>query len=124
MADRPLDTNTRLAVERTYLAAERTMMAWIRTSISLIGFGFTIFKFSEYLIDQEHHRALASPWVVGITMIVIGLIGLVLAWRQHRQQIASMLELDPTLPKSLASGMSALIALLGVLALVVVAARL
>jgi hypothetical protein len=31
MADQPLDTSTRLAVERTRLANERTLMAWIRT---------------------------------------------------------------------------------------------
>ncbi|MGB0437426.1 MAG: DUF202 domain-containing protein, partial [Mycobacterium sp.] len=42
MADQPLDTSTRLAVDRTRLAAERTLMAWIRTSTSLIAFGFTI----------------------------------------------------------------------------------
>lgn len=33
-----------LAHERTILAQERTLMAWVRTSLSLIGFGFTIFK--------------------------------------------------------------------------------
>ena len=36
MANRTLDTSTRLAVERTRLANERTLMAWIRTSTSLI----------------------------------------------------------------------------------------
>ena len=45
MADQPLDTSTRLAIQRTRLASERTLMAWIRTATSLIGFGFTIFKF-------------------------------------------------------------------------------
>ena len=53
MADQPLDTSTRLAVERTRLANERTLMAWIRTATSLIAFGFTIFKFFQYLATQE-----------------------------------------------------------------------
>ena len=40
---------TKLAVERTRLAYERTLMAWVRTSTSLISFGFTIYKFFQYL---------------------------------------------------------------------------
>ena len=35
-----LDTETRLAFERTYLAHERTLMAWVRTGLALISFGF------------------------------------------------------------------------------------
>ena len=42
-----LDSGTRLAVDRTRLAYERTLMAWVRTSISLITFGFTIYKFFQ-----------------------------------------------------------------------------
>jgi putative membrane protein len=80
MADQPLDTSTRLAVERTRLANERTLMAWIRTSTSLIAFGFTIFKFFQYLATQEHRHTVVSPWIVGMTMILIGLTGLALAW--------------------------------------------
>ena len=34
-----------LATERTRMAADRTLMGWIRTALSMIGFGFTIYKF-------------------------------------------------------------------------------
>ena len=44
-----LPAATRLAVDRTRLAYERTLMAWTRTATSLISFGFTIYKFFEYL---------------------------------------------------------------------------
>jgi putative membrane protein len=44
---------TQLAVERTTLAHERTLMAWVRTSVSLISFGFTIYKFFQYLRESE-----------------------------------------------------------------------
>ena len=88
MADGPLDASTRLAVERTRLASERTLMAWIRTSTSLIAFGFTIFKFFQYLsTEEELRKAIVSPWVVGLLMIVIGLAGLTLAWCQHRHEM-------------------------------------
>ena len=44
---------TRLAVERTRLAYERTLMAWTRTATSLISFGFTIYKFFQYLREDR-----------------------------------------------------------------------
>ncbi|NLF32655.1 MAG: DUF202 domain-containing protein, partial [Planctomycetes bacterium] len=38
-----------LAIQRTVLAAERTLLAWTRTSLALVAFGFTIYKFLQYL---------------------------------------------------------------------------
>ena len=36
--------STQLAIQRTVMAADRTLMAWIRTALSMISFGFTIYK--------------------------------------------------------------------------------
>jgi putative membrane protein len=125
MADQPLDTSTRLAVDRTRMAAERTLMAWIRTSTSMIAFGFTIFKFFQYLSTEERrHGALLSPWAVGMLMIVIGLTALALAWFQHRQEMKTLRAEGAHMPYSLAGVIAALIAGLGLFALVVVAWRL
>lgn len=44
---------TQRALLRTRLAYERTLMAWIRSSISLIGFGFPIYKFFQYVREQQ-----------------------------------------------------------------------
>ena len=41
------------ALDRTYMAADRTLMAWVRTSISMIGFGFTLYKFLQYIDEQN-----------------------------------------------------------------------
>jgi len=124
MADQPIDTSTRLAVERTRLANERTLMAWIRTATSLIAFGFTIFKFFQYLATEEHRNTVVSPWVVGMTMILVGLTGLALAWIQHRQQMKELKATVGSLPYSISGIMAGLIAVLGVIALVVVVMRL
>ena len=43
---------TGLAFERSRLASDRTTMAYMRTSVSLIGFGFTIYKFFQYLAED------------------------------------------------------------------------
>ena len=48
-----LDFAGELALKRTLLAHQRTLMAWIRTSASMISFGFTIYKFFEYLTTAE-----------------------------------------------------------------------
>lgn len=125
MADGPLDASTRLAVERTRLASERTLMAWIRTSTSLIAFGFTIFKFFQYLsTEEELRKAIVSPWVVGVLMIVIGLAGLTLAWFQHRQEMKALKAEAGAMPYSISGIMAGLIAILGVVALIVVIWRL
>ena len=52
-AEQDSSTSTKLAIERTRLAHERTLMAWVRTATSLISFGFTIYKFFEYLRESQ-----------------------------------------------------------------------
>jgi putative membrane protein len=122
---RPLDTSTQLAIERTRLAHERTLMAWIRTSTSLIAFGFTIFKFFQYMATEEHRRTVVSPWIVGMLMIVLGLVALALAWLQHRQAMRSLqAESGEKMPYSISAIMAGLIAGLGLVALFVVIGRL
>jgi putative membrane protein len=115
MADPPLDASTRLAVQRTRLAHERTLMAWIRTCTSLIAFGFTIFKFFQYLSTKEElRRAIVSPWVVGVLMILVGLIGLTLAWIQHRQAMKALQVEVGTMPYSISGIMAGFIAVVGI----------
>ncbi len=124
MTDQPSDANTRLAVQRTRLAYERTLMAWIRTCTSLIAFGFTIYQIFRYLATSERLRApFVSPQVVGVAMILVGLIALVLAWIQHRRDMKALQAEFGVLPFSMAGMMAALIAGLGVVALIAVTLR-
>jgi putative membrane protein len=125
VAEQPLDAATRLAVQRTRLAQERTLMAWIRTSTSLTAFGFTIFKFFEYLATNERRREpILSPWVLGMIMILVGLTGLTLAWIQHRQEMKELRTEVGPMPYSIAGIMAGFIAVLGAVALILVAFRL
>lgn len=46
-----LGYSTELAIQRTVMAADRTLMAWIRTALSMISFGFTIYKVIDGMQD-------------------------------------------------------------------------
>lgn len=124
MTDRPLDPNTRLAAERNRLALERTLMAWTRTATSLIAFGFTIFQIFRLLSENTQLREpFVSPQVIAAVMVVIGITALILAWIQHRQELAALrLEFGP-MRYSIASIVAAMIAGLGVLALLSITLR-
>lgn len=118
--------STKLAAERTRLAYERTLMAWVRTATSLISFGFTIFKFFEYLQEDKKvaplHQFL-GPRRFGMMMIGIGLVALLLATFQHVKSMRVLRADYPSAPYSLASVMAALIGVLGVLGFLSVAIK-
>lgn len=118
---------TTLAAERTRLAMERTLMAWTRTAISLISFGFTIYKFFQLLEENRQPPVksyLFGPQHFGGMMIVVGLVALTLAWIQHRQQLKALRSQFGPLPYSLAGVFAVFVATLGVVALYGVAMRL
>lgn len=86
MTDIPLTPNqlagerTEMGFARSVMALERTLMAWIRTSLSLISFGFTIFKFLEAMQDKSGtHIRENAPRNLGIFLIFLGMGLLVLA---------------------------------------------
>jgi putative membrane protein len=118
--------STQLALERTHLAHERTLMAWVRTATSLISFGFTIYKFFQYMQEQgqvQPVRRLLGPPQFAQLMISIGVISLLLATLQNWHSRKKMREIYPEVPYSLATALAALISILGVLAFIAVIFR-
>lgn len=63
---------------RTIMAADRTLMAWIRTSLSMLSFGFTIYKFLETMAEQNGVAPSNSPQQVGLFLTGLGVAAIVL----------------------------------------------
>jgi len=127
----PHKTNdaTRLALSRTILAHERTLMAWVRTSTSMISFGFTIYKFFQFVQDDrsaQHAERLLEPRGVALVMILIGVGGLVLATIDYRHQMDVLrrdYEAYGPLHGSIALAVATMVAGLGVLGFALVFLR-
>jgi putative membrane protein len=114
-----MDKNTRLAYDRTWLAYERTMQAWIRTATSLITFGFSVYKLVD-VIDREpgQRKLLAGPHEFGIALVCIGFVALAIATLEYRQNIRQIRAEYGKSPRSLSVWFAAIIAALGIFALV------
>ena len=115
----PLDRSTELAFERTRVAYERTMMAWIRTATSLITFGFTIYKlFQLEGLGHPQPDRLIGPREFAFILVSIGLVSLLLATIEHRQNIRTLGAQYKGRKRSLAVLVAALVSILGIVALV------
>jgi inner membrane protein YidH len=120
----PTATSTELAVDRTRLAHDRTIMAWVRTAASLISFGFTIYKFFQYLREQGHGgESRLGPREFALLLIGIGLFSLLLATIQSRHEMRIIRKHYGHVPYSLANIVAGMVALLGVLTFIAVILR-
>ncbi len=114
------EDRTDVAMERTRMAAERTLMAWVRTTLSMIGFGFSIFKFFQYLQQQgtatQWHPDM--PKNLGLFLVILGTGMLSLAIVQHIVFLKRLKERSgKKMPVSLANIAALFITLMGFFAL-------
>ncbi len=122
--DQNFDRSTELAFARTRAAYERTMMAWIRTATSLITFGFSVYKFFQIEVPRIDERGrLIGPRQFGLLLVSIGIISLIVATIEHRQDLRALRREDPHERRSLAVVVAALIGLLGLVALLLIIFR-
>lgn len=81
LSDVLAEKRTDLAAFRTVMAADRSLMAWLRTGLSLIGFGFSIYKFLEYVTAHGTQITFrkAGPRDIGLFLIGLGTLSLIFA---------------------------------------------
>lgn len=132
-------SRTSLAFERTRLATDRTMMATLRTSFSMIGFGFTLFSFFRSLTAQNlmgPNVPERTPALFGMMLVLLGILvlahGMWAEWRfrqrleADRAQLTAegMLPPEAPFPRGQVVVAGFLLLLLGLLAVLAMAARL
>ena len=80
------EERTDLATTRTLMAADRTLMAWTRTALSMISFGFTIYKvlegFREAGVHLAHPHSPSYHWPFSHGMGTVSMVmGTIEYWR-------------------------------------------
>ncbi len=117
MADKELKLVDMLALDRNKLAAERTLMAWVRTALSMISFGFTIYKFLQVIDEQSPVPVLRpnAPRNVGLVLTGLGTFVVIIASIQHWSYVKNLRTDQPYKPWDLSFIVACLIAILGAL---------
>jgi len=82
---------TDLAATRTLMAADRSLMAWIRTALSMISFGFTIYKvlegFRGSAVVLSHEN---GPRDIGLFLTGLGTVSLVMGTIEYWSRIRDL----------------------------------
>ena len=104
------------ALDRTFMAADRTLMAWVRTAISMIGFGFTVYKFLQYIHQQKPDGLppLDGPRNLALAFIALGLLSLAIAVIQDWHYTTRLQAEHRRRPFNLSLVVAAVVALIGV----------
>jgi putative membrane protein len=68
-----------MAIVRTALALDRTLLAWVRTSLTLVGFGFTLARYINHLIEVGtlHGLSKTYPREIGAALMALGVATLI-----------------------------------------------
>jgi putative membrane protein len=97
----PLSSNqlaqirTDLGVERTAMAADRSLMAWIRTALSMISFGFTIYKLLDGFAQSGQLADSSTPRTVGLFLIGLGTVAIVMGTIEYWFRVRGLQHLHP-----------------------------
>ena len=79
----------------TILSADRTLMAWISTALSMISFGFTIYKVLDTLARSGEVARSDSPRQVGLFLCAMGVAALLLGTLGYWTTLRDLQRIQP-----------------------------
>lgn len=80
---------TRLAAGRTLMAADRSLMAWVRTGLSMISFGFTIYKILQGVQEAGVIDHGVSPRSAGLFLTGLGTLSIIAGTVEYWQRASA-----------------------------------
>jgi inner membrane protein YidH len=90
------EERTDLATTRSVMAADRSLMAWIRTALSMISFGFTIYKVLEsFQASGLTLRVAYEPQLVGLVLTGLGTVSIVMGTVEYWFQLKDFSRIEP-----------------------------
>ncbi len=115
VAEDPAQKRTILALERTQMARERTFAAWVRTGLAPLAIGLGLVK----LMPDASPRWLIQ--VLGILLVLSGLYIFITGYRTYERVLLRLQQEGyEGLPISAIKGMTVMLLLAGVLALLLI----
>lgn len=93
---RSTGSSTDLSATRTRMAADRTLMAWIRTALSLLSFGFTIYKVLQAFEEAGGilpGRDIHTPRAVGLFLTGAGTVAMLMGTTQYIFELKELRQL-------------------------------
>ncbi len=88
------EDRTELAVQRTVMAADRSLMAWVRTGLSMISFGFTIYKLLQaFQSSGEILPRTSTPRNLGLFLTGLGTFALLAGTVEYFQTLKELHQL-------------------------------
>jgi len=110
-----------LGAMRTMMAADRTLMAWIRTALSLLSFGFAIYKILQDIEQSGKTLTDQTPRNIGLVFGIAGTTAMVMGTMEYWQTIHELRQdthfwyVRPALIMSLLMSLSGLVLIFGIL---------
>jgi putative membrane protein len=77
------------------MAADRSLMAWVRTALSMISFGFTIYKLLQAFEQKGGAIAVGTPRSAGLFLTGLGTVAMLMGLCEYWYRLKGLRQVGP-----------------------------